>query len=92
LRQQRDSGYNNANEIKGFSMKQVHRPRRSPMRSLAMATLTALAVLAASRCGRDDKKKKDDTPTTDGAGAAHVPSDWDGQSDWAGSALKVVDE
>ena len=40
------------------------------------------------RCGSDNKKK--DAPTENPSPG--IPSDWDGKSDWSGSAWKVTTE
>ena len=65
-----------------------------PLRKWIGGSLVAAIVLASAwRCG-SSKHKKDggggaSSPPADVAGA---PADWDGTTDWSGSALKVVDE
>jgi hypothetical protein len=56
------------------------------MRRTLIVAAATLAALAAWRCG-SDKKKDDGSDNT-----VTIPSDWDGLSDWDGSALEVVDE
>lgn len=58
---------------------------RLPIVLFFMALVLAAATL---RCG--ETKKKDTAKATQGT--SNLPTDWDGTSDWSGSALQVVDE
>jgi len=65
-----------------------------------VAALAAAVALTALRCGREEKKKKDDpAPTLPAPGPSpstvidvKVPTDWDGTADWSGNALEVIEE